>query len=118
MAKKSRVTFTGVETVTANMGKYGEQAKGAIANVFDYWIPQIERHAKTSAPWTDRTANARSGLYAWKDTKDGKLRLYLSQTVYYGLWLEVRFAGKYAVIEPTLSLYQRRVMRMIQKIFA
>ncbi len=118
MAKRARVVWKGVNEVKVGMNTYGESAHRAIGKALDYWAPVLEGYAKTNAPWTDRTANARSGLYAWKQRDGAAWRLYLSHAVYYGIFLELRWAGKYAIIGPTLDLHQARVMKMLRDIFA
>lgn len=65
--------------------------------------------AKEQASWGDRTGDARAGL----DTdvsQEGEVIVWtLFHTVEYGIWLEVRWNGKYAVIMPTLELYADRL---------
>ncbi len=72
---------------------------------------RVEAYAKEHAPWQDRTGEARKGL-----TAKGKQRLVyyeieLFHTVEYGVWLEVRWSGKYAIIQPTLEVMGPELMR-------
>ena len=58
---------------------------------------------RANAPWHDNTGNARAGLMT-KHEKEPMVehRLILYHTVNYGVWLEVRFSGRYAIIGPTM----------------
>jgi hypothetical protein len=58
-----------------------------------------------TARWTDRTGNARSGLTAIADNSRSQswhYEIVLFHSVPYGIWLEVRFAERYAIIKPTI----------------
>lgn len=70
---------------------------------FDYEKSQAESYARTNAPWTDQTGNARNGLFA-AHTKIPMVehRLIVYHTMPYGLWLEVRWSGRFAIIGPTM----------------
>jgi len=70
---------------------------------FDAVQPMAESYARENAPWTDRTSNARNGLFATHDKVPMVVhRLIVYHTMPYGLWLEVRWSGRYAIIGPTL----------------
>lgn len=75
-------------------------------------------HMRSTAPWTDRTSNARNGLFAKAFSTPSRHTIVLYHTVPYGIWLEVRWAGKYAVINPTLQAVGPRVMTMVNKLLA
>lgn len=71
--------------------------------IMGYTAASMETYARTNAPWKDRTSNARNGLKGEVDI--AALHHYavtLSHSVPYGIWLEVRWAGKYAIIMPTI----------------
>jgi hypothetical protein len=90
-----------------------------VAGVMEYYDSKIEAHMKVNAPWTDRTGNARIGLFA----KAGHERLKrhwidLGHRVPYGIWLEIRWAGRYAIVLPSLILFGPRIMKTMNKLFA
>jgi hypothetical protein len=64
---------------------------------------QVEAYAKEHAPWDDRTGDARAGLTAKGEQRLVYYAITLYHTVSYGIWLEVRWDGKYAIIVPTLE---------------
>lgn len=80
--------------------------------------PRAERYMKATAPWTDRTGNARQGLHA--SVQRQRLKLYalvLAHTVEYGVWLEVTHGGANRVIEPSVRAQGILVMRDVSGLF-
>jgi hypothetical protein len=74
---------------------------------------------KENASWTDRTGAARSGLRTTTEHQP-KVRhtIHLFYSVPYGIWLEVRNSGRYAIILPALLDQGVKIMRTYQKLFA
>lgn len=64
---------------------------------------RTEAYAKAHAPWQDRTGDARQGLTAIGEQRLVRYTITLFHTVDYGIWLEVRWDGKYAIIVPTIE---------------
>ena len=67
----------------------------------------IERDMKRNAPWTDRTGNARNTLRATPmifhaDPERFEVGVVAGHGMEYGLWLEVRWAGRFAIVGPTV----------------
>lgn len=73
--------------------------------------PQVENYMKLNAPWTDQTSNARNGLAARAYSERGEYGIVLFHQVDYGIWLETRFGGRYAIINPTIEAMGPKVMR-------
>lgn len=113
------LNWTGDDEIERNMDAYRGKVMAAVTAVARYWQAVFEDYAKTNAPWTDQTANARQTLHAWVNEVPAQsiVELYLSHGVEYGLWLEVRFAGKYAIIWPTIRTHLEEIKRMLQGIF-
>lgn len=85
--------------------------------VMEYQGGKAESHMKTSAPWRDRTGNARAGLshtVMWHD-KTHEIRLF--HKMRYGIFLETRWAGRFAIILPTIQKFGPDTMRMLQGLF-
>ena len=78
----------------------------------------MQNQARANAIWTDRTGNARGGLFAKvEDNGFGKdIRIHLAHTVYYGLFLEVSNAGRYAIIMPTIEANLGRLLADLKAI--
>lgn len=81
-----------------------------------YYEPQVENYAKINAPWQDQTTNARNGLVATSGKEGGTHYIVLAHQVPYGIWLEVRWSGKYAIIMPTVDVFGPKVMGTLQKL--
>jgi hypothetical protein len=76
--------------------------------------PEVESYMKTNAPWTDRTGNARNGLAARAYESGDEVGIVLYHQVSYGIWLEVRWSGKYAIINPTIDVMGPKVMQSFE----
>lgn len=71
---------------------------------------------RTNAKWRDQTGNARNGLGTQVITSDGHVQVVLYHSVPYGIWLEVRWDGKYAIIEPAIRHHAPKMMELIAKL--
>lgn len=97
---------------------YGGKVIEAVKAVADYFKPVLEDYARQNAPWTDRTGNARQTLHAWTDElANDVVELWLGHGMEYGLWLEVRWGGRYAIIWPTIEQHLAPIAQMLQGIF-
>jgi len=112
------VEWTGVEDMMRQMQSYADKVEYALVQVATYFKAVFEAYAKENASWTDRSANARQTLHAWvNEVSHDTVELYLSHGVEYGLWLEVRFAGKYQIVWPTIQAHLQAVSLMLKGIF-
>jgi len=91
------------DSLTPSLKRLLPAVDAAVNLVFDRYEAEAETYARTNAPWTDRTGNARNGLFA---QHDGEAMVRHELTVYgtmpYTFWLEVKYSGKYAIIGPTM----------------
>jgi len=112
----ARVEFTS-NTLGPSIHKMGPALNAGIYQVLRFHQPQIAARAKTNAPWEDQTGNARNGLNARVDIiLPYVFALTLFGSVKYQIWLEVRFAGKYAIIMPTVRSYAPLVLASFTKL--
>lgn len=65
----------------------------------------IEEYMRQNAPWDDETGDARAGLTAEHSGRGFRHTIDLYHTVDYGIWLEVRWSGQYAIIIPTVEKF-------------
>lgn len=86
--------------------------------VYSALVDYLNRHAaeiveemRRNAPWTDRTGEARRKLVAEVETNGATVSLYLAHGVPYGVFLEVRNGGRYAIVGPTVMRTGPRVMQ-------
>jgi hypothetical protein len=87
--------------------------------IADRWAPEIQNWMKENAPWTDRTGNARQGLYTEvQDVANVMVSIILSHGVDYGLFLEVSNQGRYAIINPAIDHFGPKVWADVKRIMA
>lgn len=78
--------------------------------------PDVENYAKLNAPWTDRTGNARNGLAARAFREATSVGILIYHQVSYGIWLEVKWNGKYGIITKTIDAMGPVVMKRFNRI--
>lgn len=102
-----------------NLKNFDPRARRAIGKVMQYQAGSSETWMRVNAPWTDRTTNARNGLFAVVDDSISinTWLLILSHTVSYGFWLEVLNNGQYAIVRPAWIRANREVMKRLSKVF-
>jgi hypothetical protein len=81
-----------------------------------FYAPQIEAWMKENAPWTDRTGNARQGLYTAVEKTEKQVVLILSHGVLYGIFLEWANAGSYSIIPATLDTWFPRLLADLKRV--
>jgi hypothetical protein len=95
---------------------YFRRLMNAVYDLATYFAAQIEAYAKQHAPWTDRTGNARQGLTARAFKAGTAVTILLFHTMSYGIWLEVKNAGRFAIILPTLRIFHPQVMAALRQL--
>jgi hypothetical protein len=101
------------DTITPHLREMEEgRMKRRIETYLEYETDNVQTYMRENASWTDRTGAARQGLFANRFGTD----IVVFHTVPYGIWLEVRWSGKYAIIVPTIKNEGRRIMRGIRSI--
>lgn len=109
--------WDGDDEMLKRIQQYGDAVEGVAMEVAQYFAPQIEAAAKQDAAWTDRTGNARQGLFTTIRKNGKSVSLYLSHAMDYGMWLELRHHGRYAIIMRTLSSFYPKIQRMFKGTF-
>ncbi len=83
------------------------------------WAPEIENWMKDNAPWTDRTGNARQTLYTEiEEIVNQAVALSLAHGVYYGIFLELCNAGRYAIVGPALDTFGPRIWEDVERMLS
>jgi hypothetical protein len=98
------------DTLTPSMAVFGAVVEGAIEEVVEHYAGEVQDYAQENAPWSDRTGAARDGLTAEASSHGTTHEIVLYHTEEYGIWLEIRNSGEYAIILPTLEVMGPRVM--------
>lgn len=120
--------------------KYGRDVLVVVQAVANYWGQSVQDEGRQEAPWEDRTANARGGLFFAVDgfgmspiygdvTPESKsemsdvaiesgdantLIITFGHTVFYGKFLELSNGGRYAIVMSTLEKNLPKLERMLQ----
>lgn len=101
--KKHTKAVFDFDSLSPGLKRLLPQVDAGVDLAFDHMKDQAETFARTNAPWVDRTGNARNGLFAVHNkTPMVEHRLVIYHTMPYGLWLEIRWSGRYAIIGPTM----------------
>lgn len=95
---------------------FDEKVDEMLEFIVNYHAAQGQARMKLEAPWTDRTSAARNGLFTVvrKDGK-GSYAIVFSHSVSYGIWLEVKFSGRDAVVAPTIQKVGVELMEDIRR---
>jgi hypothetical protein len=93
-----------------------ERVMAKVYSTIQFQAPRVESHAKTNAPWTDQTGNARQGLRAEAFRESDNMGIVLYHQVPYGIWLELANGGKYAIIDETIGVMGPQVMASLERI--
>lgn len=92
------------DTLTPRMAVFSVVLAEAVDELLQRLAEDVEAYAKEHAPWQDQSGDAREGLTA-EAVSEGLFQkaIYLYHTVDYGIWLEIRWSGMYAIIIPTIE---------------
>lgn len=90
--------------------------KAAVGVYCDTAGKKLETEAKKSAPWTDRTAQARQTMQGGMEWQGAKCRVYLAGNKDYSPYLEFAHEKKYAVIFPTIQANSKKILEGMNKI--
>ena len=109
------------DELAAAIDQYGERVITAVQAVAQYIATVMQNSAKHNAPWTDRTGNARSGIFgtAERDAARKVVIIYLSHgpAIDYGVFLELNNGGRLAAIMPNLEAHLPELHNMLNDIF-
>ncbi|HEU5091127.1 MAG TPA: hypothetical protein VFT30_00490 [Nitrospira sp.] len=100
--------WQGLAAIAANIEQYAEETDEGLGRACERMAEDMVAYAKTNAIWKDHPGeheDARQSIQAVVIKEpDGTWSIYLGhgKNVYYGIWLEVRWGGRYAIILPTV----------------
>ena len=113
----SGVTFkwnVSPDVLARNVESYGQRLLKAVQALGQVFAQKIASYAKANAPWTDRTGNARQGLTGLCVASATGIVIYLFHSMSYGIWLEVKNAGRFAIILKSLEANYGPLMAAIR----
>lgn len=92
-----------VNTLEAGIANFYFETRKEMEDRAVDFANELRDYAQQNAPWSDRTGDARSGLDSLVEADDDQLQVSLFHGVDYGIWLEIRWNGRYAIIIPTIE---------------
>ena len=106
----------------AGADAYVLAVRRGVHGVCQKWAAILETEMKQNAPWQDKSSNARQTLYTAVEPPTAAqiadmIELILSHGVTYGIFLELKNAGKFAIINPTLDQAAPRIWADIRGLF-
>lgn len=102
--------------LVTRINQFGPKSKRAMVAGANLTKTAAISHMRTTAPWTDRTGAARSGLNAEVQVSTNSVQLILFHSVFYGVFLETRWGGRYAVIRPSIAPMAQLMVTNIGKL--
>jgi len=105
------------DTLSPNLKTFPPKVESAIDAAFYVHSLRTEGWMRDNAPWQDQTGNARNGLRARPDVGGATKVIWVYHTVPYGIWLEVRWDGRFAIIGPTVRVQGRALMTYLRNLF-
>lgn len=100
-----------------NLKAFGKRVHAGIIATADRRAGIMQDDARRGAPWTDRTGNARQGLFGTVDAGDKRISIILAHTMSYGVFLELANGGKYQIILPTVASNVKPLLEDLKAIF-
>ena len=97
---------------------YADAIDKGVAEIMDAFRPRVETYMKSNAPWKDRSGNARQALWA---EMERIVRVMIAinfgqgHGIEYGVYLEFKNAGRYAIVNPTLDYFAPKIWAAIQR---
>lgn len=115
-AFRVKINTRSINQINDKIMKWGDRLYDVVKAIIDNNFIQAENHARQTAPWTDRTGNARRSIASVDDSQPGIVRYHLIIGVDYGIWLEVSNQGKYRILVPTMTIFEARIIQNLKRI--
>lgn len=105
------VEWAGILNLQTNMQTYTTALDEHRVLAMDRIAEDMEEWARANAPWEDQSGDARSTLQGSAEHDEDRhvSTATISHGVDYGVWLETRFGGRFAVILPTIMVFAGRL---------
>lgn len=106
------------DTLTKNLNTFPKKWDKVVVAAVEFTATRGEAYMRRNAKWTDQTSNARTGLHTVPTHEGSEHRIIFAHSVNYGIWLETRFSGRYAIIWPSVVKNGQDLMRILNKLLA
>lgn len=93
-----------------NVRQYGDDVKAMALDEAERWAADTQAWMKANGPWTDRTGEARRELYGEAVQEGDGTFVYIGGRAAHQIQLEVRHAGRYAIVTKALQIKPPELM--------
>lgn len=102
-----------------NFDEYVKAIMEGLQKICELYAPEIEKWMKENASWSDRTSNARQGLYAevYELVDMMGYGVMFDHKMEYGFWLEFANQGRFGIIAPALDRFGSQMFKDVKKLF-
>lgn len=105
-------------TLQGNVKALPAKVDRALAAAVEFAATKSESYMKQNASWTDQTSNARNALHTIPFHEGRSHGYHLAHGMPYGIWLEVRWDGRYGIIPQATQEGGMMVMSLMTKLLA
>lgn len=120
-----------LDKLVQGLDLFNQRIQSAISNIVQYNAIDMTGYMRDNAPWNDDTGAARNGLHTRSfQQQEGatyggplgsgganKWTIIAAHSVPYGFYLETKWSGKYAIIEPTIQHFGPIVLEGLRSVF-
>lgn len=103
-------------TLKTGVQKFRRDLISAVGAATAYEAQRGQDWMRANAPWTDRTSNARNGLFATSSTMPNGWRITMYHTMPYGVFLELSRDGRFQIIVPAIRHTGDELMKVLRNI--
>lgn len=106
----------GLDTILRNLSEAERKVVTGRISAAEEIGALLEAYAKKNAPFTDRTGNLRNSISSkiTKVTADS-VTLLLMASMNYAIYVEKRWGGKYAYLQPAIDANIHRIGEILRK---
>lgn len=115
--------WVGVEAAVNRINEFNDEVHEALNDAAESLANDMVAYAQANASWIDHPGvheDARENLQSevvWNDAENVTILLGHGKDVYYGIWLEVRWGGRYAILLPTLEQFAPQLGGRVKAFF-
>lgn len=119
MAKASaRIEWApGPETIAEAIGEWVEEGRQRLSGELEGVGSDMRAYAQVAHPWTNRTGQAEAELDYQLEDGGSTVTLTIYQGAPHGIWLEVRWGGRWGILPETIQQGYGQVMAAVARAF-
>ncbi|MBX3081721.1 MAG: hypothetical protein KF716_08795 [Anaerolineae bacterium] len=112
------ITGSPEDVFSNGLAQYERTVYDALYQLALSFAPKIETWMKQNASWIDRTGNLRASLYAAVEELVNEIAIIIDYGLDYGVYLEFKNAGRYAIIGPALDHWSPLVWEAVKALLS